>query len=127
MCSLPQKISFLNFHYYVPELPGFQKRLILYLLGMAFHARVVSGLFFYFLFKSTWTHCVRGALLTTYNYQNSLKITTWYTHFVVTPFIFRSKYIGRVDDIREARMPTWLHAWTCFFSKFSLLQLRFFS
>ena len=46
--TLSQKISFLNFHYYVPELPGFQKWLILCLLGMAFHARVVSGLFFTF-------------------------------------------------------------------------------
>ena len=53
------KVSYTNphFHYYVPELPGFQKWLILYLLGMAFHARVVLGLFFYFSFKSTWTHC----------------------------------------------------------------------
>ena len=57
MSSLPQKISFLNSHYYVPELPGFQNWLILYLLGTGYHAGVVSGLSFYFSFKSTWTHC----------------------------------------------------------------------
>ena len=38
MSSLPQIISFLNFHYYVPELPGFEKWLILY---RVFHSTLI--------------------------------------------------------------------------------------
>ena len=51
--QIGSEIRFLNFHYYVPEIVGFQNWLILYLLGTGYHLVGVLGRGFYFLFKST--------------------------------------------------------------------------